>query len=62
MEALSLEQVFDLLGTRRVPGEPPQLRALAIRLAELIELNGEAWVRVNRCRLLAEWKRAVSDP
>lgn len=62
MEALSREEVYDLLGTRRVPGDARQLRALAVRLAELIDLNGEPWVRENRKRLLAEWKRAVAPP
>jgi hypothetical protein len=60
MEALSLEKVFDLLGTRRVPGDPKQLRALRLRLAELAELNGEPWIRENRRRLLDQWKKAVN--
>lgn len=59
MEALSLEKVFDLLGTRSVPGNPKQLDALCRRLAELVKLNGEPWVRANRRRLLDEWRVAV---
>ena len=60
MQALPLEKVFDLLGTTAVPGNPKELKALCVRLAELLDLNGEQWIRDHRQKLLDQWKNAVA--
>ncbi|MCU0538810.1 MAG: NADH:flavin oxidoreductase [Desulfobacterales bacterium] len=59
MAAISLERMFRLLGTAAVPGTGRELKALSTRIGELVELNGEAWVRRHRGRLLAQWRRAL---
>lgn len=55
MKPLSLERVFKLLGTQNIPGSVKELEILCIRISELIELNGEGWIRENRQKLLDEW-------
>jgi hypothetical protein len=52
---MSLENVYELLGTREIPGTQEELEVLCIRIRELTELNGEEWVRLNSKKLLAEW-------
>ena len=59
MGPMSLEKLFDLLGTRDIPGTPDELKLLAVRIRELVELNGEQWVRKNSQRLLSEWAYAL---
>jgi len=59
MEALSLEMVCELLGTAEVPGTEKQLAVLRTRLGELLELNGERWIRKNRRMLLDQWRQIV---
>ena len=59
MKNLSLEQIFDLLGTKDVPGNKKELGMLRIRLRELMDMNGEDWIRQNRKKLLAEWEFVV---
>jgi hypothetical protein len=59
MGVLSLEKVHELLGTTAIPGNARELQALAVRMSELLELNGEDWVRENRRMLLDQWQRAV---
>ena len=56
MGALSLEKVCELLGTTEIPGNAKELQVLRIRLGELLELNGEDWVRDHRQMLLEQWQ------
>lgn len=55
MKPLPLEIVFKLLGTQNIPGSPRELKILCIRVSELVELNGEDWIRENRQKLIDEW-------
>ena len=55
MAELSLEQVCDLLGKQHIPGSEKEQKMLCTRIRELVELNGEHWVRQNRQKLLEEW-------
>jgi hypothetical protein len=59
MGMLLLEKVRELLGTTAIPGNEKELQVLAIRLGELLELNGEDWIRANRRMLLDQWQRVV---
>jgi len=59
MGALSPEKVFELLGTAEIPGNDKELEILRIRMGELLELNGEDWIRENRRMLLEQWQRVV---
>jgi hypothetical protein len=59
MGMLSLEKVRELLGTTAIPGNEKELQVLAVRLGELLELNGEDWIRANRRMLLDQWQRVV---
>jgi hypothetical protein len=55
MKPLSLETVFKLLGTQNIPGSPKELEILCTRITELVQLNGESWIRENRQKLIDEW-------
>jgi len=55
MKPLPLETVFKLLGTQNITGSRQELKILCIRISELVELNGEAWIRENRQKLIDEW-------
>jgi hypothetical protein len=55
MKTLPLDTVFKLLGTQNIPGSPKELEILCIRISELVEFNGEAWIRENRQKLIDEW-------
>ena len=55
MKPLTLEIVFKLLGTQNIPGSPKELEILCTRISELVELNGEDWIRQNRQKLIDEW-------
>jgi hypothetical protein len=59
MHVLSLEKVFDLLGKSEIPGSDRELEKLCIRIRELVDANGEDWVRENRQELLLEWEYIV---
>jgi len=59
MAALSLEKVCELLGTTEIPGNEKELQVLCIRMGELLELNGEQWIRENRSMLLEQWQRML---
>ena len=59
MNELSLEKVFDLLGKDDIPGSAKELEKLCIRIRELVEANGEDWVKENRHLLLTEWEYIV---
>ena len=60
MEPQAIEKVCDLLGTGQIPGSEGEKRILCIRIAELVALNGEQWVRLNKERLLKDWELVVS--
>ena len=55
MKPLSLQAMFKLLGTQNIPGSMQELEILCIRISELVELNGEEWIRINRQKLIDEW-------
>jgi hypothetical protein len=55
MKPLSLQAMFKLLGTQNIPGSTQELEILCIRISELVELNGEEWIRENRQKLIDEW-------
>ena len=59
MGALSLEKVYELLGTTEIPGDEKEIHALCIRMSELLELNGEQWIRENRSELIDQWRRVI---
>jgi hypothetical protein len=59
MAALSLEQVCELLGTSALPGNAKELEGLRIRMGELLELNGEEWIRAHREMLIEQWRCVV---
>jgi len=59
MNELSLEKVFDLLGKSEIAGSEKALEKLCIRIKELVEINGEEWVKTNRQMLLDEWEYIV---
>jgi hypothetical protein len=59
MVSLSLEKVCELLGTAEIPGNAQELEVLRIRMGELLDLNGEDWIRENRGMLLEQWHRVV---
>ena len=61
MTDLSLEKVFSLLGTQHIKGSEKELQMLCIRIAELVELNGEDWVKESRQSLMDEWEYIVSQ-
>ena len=60
MTTLSRQKLFNLLGTRAIPGCEKELKILCIRIGELVELNGENWVEENRQKLLEEWEIIVN--
>ena len=59
MNELSLEKVFDLLGKSEIAGSEKELEKLCIRIRELVESNGEDWVKANRQTLLFDWEYIV---
>ena len=59
MKELSLETVFDLLGQSEISGSDKELEKLCIRIQELVESNGEYWVKEHREKLLFEWEYIV---
>jgi len=61
MAELSLEKVFSLLGTQHIKGSEKELKILCIRVGELVEFNGEEWVKESRQSLLDEWEYIVSQ-
>jgi hypothetical protein len=61
MTDLSLEKVFSLLGTQHIKGSEKELKMLCIRIGELVELNGEEWVKAGRQSLLDEWEYIVNQ-
>jgi len=61
MAELSLEKVFSLLGTQHIKGSEKELKILCIRVGELVEFNGEEWVKESRQSLLDEWEYIVNQ-
>jgi len=61
MADLSLEKVFSLLGTQYIKGSDKELKMLCLRIGELVELNGEDWVKESRQSLLDEWEYIVTQ-
>jgi len=61
MAAISLEKVFSLLGTQHIKGSDKELKMLCLRIGELVDLNGEDWVKESRQSLLDEWKYIVTQ-
>ena len=61
MAELSLEKVSDLLATQEIPGSDNELRILCVRIRELVEMNGEDWVRQNREMLIEQWEYIVQQ-
>jgi hypothetical protein len=59
MSDLSLEKVSDLLGKQEIPGSENELKILCARIQELVDMNGEDWVRQNRRKLLEEWEYII---
>ena len=57
----SLGKINELLGTQRLPGSAKELKILCIRIKELVDMNGEQWVRQNRKKLLDEWDYIVRN-
>lgn len=56
---ISEQNVLALLDVERLSGSAEQRRKLVVRIGELVELNGETWVRRNRDKLLEEWEWLV---
>ena len=61
MAELSLVKVNDLLGTQKLSGSEKELKILQVRIRELVDVNGEDWVRQNRKKLLDEWDCIVRE-
>ncbi len=61
MADLSLEKVNDLLGNQEIPGSENELKMLCVRIRELVQMNGEEWVRQNRQKLLDEWDYIIRN-
>jgi hypothetical protein len=59
MRPISQDKLKRLLETDSIPGSPEELRKLCVRLGELVEMNGEGWVRENREALLEQWSALV---
>ena len=56
---MRLEKVLAILGQEQIDGSPAELDALCTRIGDLVRMNGEAWVRTHRERLLREWETIV---
>ena len=61
MAELSLEKISALLGTQEIPVSENELKVLCVRIRELLEMNGEDWVRQNHKKLLDEWDYIVRN-
>ena len=61
MAELTLEKVLNLLGAQHIKGSEKELKMLCIRVGELVELNGEEWVKESRQTLLDEWEYIVNQ-
>jgi hypothetical protein len=61
MAEISPEKVREILGTQEIPGSQNELKLLCIRIQELVDMNGEDWVRRNRQKLLKEWDYIIQQ-
>ena len=61
MAEISLEKVLNLLDAQHIKGSEKELKMLCIRIGELVELNGEEWVKASRQTLLDEWEYIVNQ-
>jgi len=61
MQPLSRQKLLDLLGTSEIPGTDEQIQIFCVRLGELLEMNGEHWIRSNHVQLLAEWRYIIEE-
>ena len=59
MATIPLDKVYDLLGTHQIPGSEKELEVLCVRIGELVEMNGDKWVKENRKKLLVEWNYVI---
>jgi hypothetical protein len=59
MQPLSRQKLLELLGTSEIPGTDEQIQIFCVRLGELLEMNGESWIRHHHVRLLAEWRYII---
>ena len=59
MAAISESKAIELLGNAQIPGTSEQRQKLFIRIGELVQLNGEQWVRDNCELLLREWELII---
>ena len=56
-----MEKVLNLLGAQHIKGSEKELKMLCIRIGELVESNGEEWVKESRQTLLDEWEYIVNQ-
>ena len=61
MAELSLQKVLSLLGAQHINGSDKELKMLCIRIGELVDSNGEEWVKESRQTLLDEWAYIVNQ-
>ncbi len=55
------ERVMHLLGTDHITGSQAAREALCTRIGELAAMNGDAWVRRHRLRLLRQWETLLES-
>lgn len=61
MAAISEDKAIGLLGVEKIAGTAAQRQKLSLRLGELVELNGEQWVRDNKEQLIREWEYIIQQ-
>ena len=61
MQPLSRQKLLELLGTSEIPGTDEQIQIFCLRLGELLELNGERWIRQHHAKLLAQWRYIIEQ-
>ncbi|MBW1697849.1 MAG: hypothetical protein JRH18_19975 [Deltaproteobacteria bacterium] len=53
---LTLEDVYELLGTKDIPGDDHELKVLTNWTEDLIKRNGTNWIKEHRDLLLNQWE------
>lgn len=61
MTQLTVEQLKEILNVTHINGTTEQIRGLAIRVGELVRLNGREWVEAHAAELLAQWDMALGQ-
>jgi hypothetical protein len=61
MRPLSRQKLLELLGTSEIPGTDEQIQIFCVRLGELLEMNGERWIRHHQVKLLDEWRYIIEQ-